>query len=165
MFSEATCNANLESALLRAQAEQQFDYYESLRGWLGETETYRNYTAIYLGLAREGLGPGKHLRQLAGKVYSLPLEVNSVMYNLETCLALLTGQTSQRAAASLSDSLSMYLPESIAEAKQAFSAALPEIPQPLVDDIFHYAYPNRVRSWEIDRLKRVLKMITPYLPN
>jgi hypothetical protein len=165
MFSEATCNANLERALTKADSKKRFDYYQGFNRWLGETETYRNYTAIYLGLSIEGLGPGKHLRQIAGKVYSLPLEVNSVMYTLETILALLPGQATQRAAAILSDSLAQYLPESIAEAQQAFSASLPDIPQPLVDDIFGYAYPNRVRSWEIDRLKRVLKMITPYLPN
>ena len=127
---------DLEGSLLRAENEQKFDYYNSLRFWMGESEGYRTWTGIITAVAESDLGSAAHLKHIIQKIHHWPLEVNSTRHFVKKFMGSMPRNCTKKTAKQYVDTWLCPPDSTVAELKALILSGLPGLPQPAIELIW-----------------------------
>lgn len=157
-------DGNIERALLQADQNKEFNYYDGLKKWIGRTECYRNWTGAYIAMAEHDLGPGAHLKSIILKITYWPMEVNQFCSYTDKFLTKLPKNITQQQAQQYVNDWICVTPETIDDKKKLLLECLPGLPEPAVNRICDFLFVP-ISPLLSKRYQSIFSTVLPYLPS
>lgn len=161
-LEDPVLDAQIISAFLTIETEKSYHYYDRFKPILGPTETYRNYIGVFIGLALYGLGPGRDIQHIVGKLHGHPFEVTYVYCNVARILQVLPKPITQTSAKFWVGKMQLFSEEQQEERREILNSYIPQI---LVEESLRYAYPYLLENRDVKPAEDFLTMIMPNFPN